>query len=158
MLVSNYVVEPGVILRSGVFVGANSVIRTGCVVGAGSVIGPLTVIEEGVTIGERVRIQAHCYITKGMVIEDDVFIGPCFESSNDRRVLSHGRGVFVLDAPVIRRAARIGAGCLLLPGVDIGENAFVGAASLVTRSVPANEMWYGHPARFQRMVPDEERL
>jgi acetyltransferase-like isoleucine patch superfamily enzyme len=69
----------------------------------------------------------------------------------------HPRGE-VLIAPVLRRAARIGAGAILLPGVEVGEEAFVAAGALVTRDVAAREVVMGVPARAVRRVPDEDLL
>ena len=146
-------------LGENVFIGENVVIRNGCIIGNNVVIGHNTVIEEDVHIGNDTRIQAMCYITKGMFIGEKVFIGPCFQSTNDKRIMSHGRGDFVNQAPRIKRYARIGGGVMLLPGVVIGENAMIGAASVVTKEVMDGELWYGSgEAQFKGMVPKEELL
>ena len=145
-------------MGKNVFVGENVVIRDGCVIGDNVVIGHNTVIEEDVTIGEGTRIQAMCYITKGMRIGCDVFIGPCFQSTNDKKILSHGRGDFVNQAPRINSGARIGGGVMLLPNVVIQCEAFIGAGSVVTKSVGACEVWYGSPAELKGTTAPEELL
>jgi acetyltransferase-like isoleucine patch superfamily enzyme len=146
-------------MGNNVFIGENVVIRNGCHIGSDVVIGHNTVIEEDVIIGAGTRIQAMCYITKGMRIGRKVFIGPCFQSTNDKKIMSHGRGDFVNQAPIIKDFARIGGGVMLLPGVTIDVNGFVGAGSVVTKCVGIGEVWYGSgEAKFRGVIPDEEFL
>lgn len=119
-------------------------------------IGHHTVIEEDVWIGNHVRIYQLCSITKGAVIENDVFIGPGVIMLNTRRI-SHDRGYEpILTPPVIKRGARIGGGCVILPGVLIGEEALIGAGSTVAEDVPHGEVYFGHKAVFRKRVPYEE--
>ena len=157
-VMTSAIIESGSFIEEGCFIGHNVVIRPGCRIGPGTVIGHNSVIEENVHIGERVRIQAQVYLTKGTFVGHDAFIGPCVVTSNDKKILSHGRGEWICRAPVIKRFSRIGAGSVLLPGVKIGINAMVGAGSVVTTDVPDGELWYGLPARFARRVPKEETL
>ena len=152
-------IEKGVVLGDNVFVGGYVYIRTGTIIGNNVAIGHNTVIEEGVTIGDNVRIQSSCNITKGTVIEDNVFIGPGVKTSNDMYICSHGRPEkSQLVAPVIKKNARIGVGTILGPEVTIGEDSFIGAGSLVLKDVPPREMWYGHPAKRIREIPEDELL
>jgi acetyltransferase-like isoleucine patch superfamily enzyme len=110
-----------------------------------------------VVIGARARIQTSCYITAFSELEDDVFVAPCVATTNDMTAGRRRR-----DEPLrgarLRRACRIGGGVVLLPGVEVGEEAFVGAGSVVTRDVAARSLVYGNPARHVRDVADEELL
>src|SRR5438105_3370540 len=112
-------------------------IRSDTAIGAGCTIGSYVDIEGDVVIGDRVSLQSGCYITRGVVIEDDVFCGPRVITMNDKK-MSYRRPSMVFEraAPRILRAARVGGGTALLPGVVVGENALVGAGSVVTSDVP----------------------
>jgi acetyltransferase-like isoleucine patch superfamily enzyme len=91
-------------------------------------------------------------------MEDDVFVAPMFASANTKRIV-HGRDYpLVVLKSYIYRAARIGIGVLLMPGMTVGENAFVGPGSLVTKHIPPREIWYGHPAVKKGEVPLDEIL
>ena len=79
-----------------------------------------------------------------MEIEDEVFIGPCCSSSNDKYM---GMGNFKHQGPIIKRGAKIGNNATLLPAVIIGENAIVGAGSVITKDVPANKTVVGNPGK-----------
>ena len=147
-----------VISNEGVFIGENVVVRRGTTIGKGVCIGHNTVIEEDCSIGEDTRIQALVYLAKGTRIDHNVFIGPMVCTTNDKHILSHGRGEFVVDAPYIEHSARIGARVLLLPGVTVGNNALIGAGSVVTKDVGAQEVWYGDQAKRQGTVPLMEVL
>ena len=93
------------------------------------------------------------------MIEADVFCGPGVPTMNDKRIVHRRPGLtFVRRAPRILRAARVGGGSVLLPGVTVGENAFVGAGSVVTKDVPDCAIVFGNPARIIGRVRDEEIL
>jgi UDP-2-acetamido-3-amino-2,3-dideoxy-glucuronate N-acetyltransferase len=100
-----------------------------------------------VTIGDGCKVQAFSFIPDGVTIEDNVFIGPHVVFTNDKHPPSGG-----LDwSPImVRSGAVIGASVTILPGVEIGENAIIGAASVVTKNVPPGETWIGNPARRTR--------
>lgn len=150
-------IERDVKIGRDVFIGFGCVIRSGVVIGNDCSFGHLTIIE-GARIGNRVAFHAQCHITKGTVVEDDVFVGPCYVSTNTRNI-DHGRDINPsIEGPTIKRAARIGGGVALTPGVIIGENAFVGAGSLVTKNVPARELWFGSPATKKGNIMEEEWL
>ncbi len=97
------------------------------------------------------------YVTAGSVVEDDVFLGPGVLTTNDDTMGRHARGE-PLRGPVFRRACRVGGGVVLVPGVEIGEEAFVAAGALVTRDVGPRQVVMGVPARVVREVPDEDLL
>ena len=122
-----------------------SVVLAGARIGADCNLCAHTFVEGGVRIGDRVTLKSGVYLWDGIVVEDDVFLGPNATFTNDRFPRSQVR----VDYPVltIRRGASIGAGAVLLPGVTIGEGAMIGAGAVVTRDVPAGETWVGNPAR-----------
>jgi len=104
------------------------------------------------------KIQADAYITAYSTLEDHVFIAPCVVTTNDNFMGRTERRHELIKGPTIRRGARIGGGAVLCPGIEIGEEAFVGAGAVVTTDVPAKAVVVGNPARRIRDVPDEELL
>ena len=153
------VIFPDVAIGNGTRVGNFVMIRSNTVIGASCTIGSYVDIEGDVVIGDHVSLQSGCYVTRGVVIEDDVFFGPHVITMNDKRI-THRRSAltFIRSAPRILRAARVGGGSVLLPGVTIGVNALVGAGSVVTRDVPDGAIVAGNPARVMGTVPPEEIL
>jgi acetyltransferase-like isoleucine patch superfamily enzyme len=127
-------------------------------VGTDAVIGRGATVENDTSIGERVRIQAEAYVTAYCVLEDDVFIAPCVVTTNDNYMGRTEKRRALMKGAVIRRGARIGGAAILLPGVEIGEDAFVGAGAIVLRNVPARTVVVGQPARVLRDVPPDELL
>lgn len=106
-------------------------------------------IENDVKIGNNVTIKCGVQVWDGITIEDDVFIGANVTFTNDKYPKSKNSDWQLLTT-VVKRGASIGAGSTILPGLTIGENAVVGAGSVVTKDVPANELWVGNPAHFVR--------
>jgi len=102
-------------------------------------------IEDDVSIGDRVTIKSGSHLWKGVTIEDDVFIGPNVAFTNDKNPRSGNRD-FKLLHTVVRKGAVIGANATILPGLEIGEGAVVGAGSVVTRNVPPHVTVLGNPA------------
>ena len=134
----------------------------GCEIGDETRIGTFVEIQKGAKVGRRVKIQSHTFICEGVEIEDQVFVGHGVTFINDRfprAVTASGDlqadGDWTLVRTVVRRGASIGSGATILCGVEIGENAVVGAGSVVTRSVPAGTIVAGNPARVLRRI--EER-
>jgi acetyltransferase-like isoleucine patch superfamily enzyme len=149
----------GARIGPGAVVGDRAYVRERASVGEGSVVGAGTAVDNDVTIGARVRIQTGCYLTAFSVIEDDVFVAPCVTTTNDNTMGRHPPAPeFVLRGATLRRACRVGAGAVLLPGVEVGEEAFVAAGALVTRDVPARTLVMGVPARKVREVEDAELI
>jgi acetyltransferase-like isoleucine patch superfamily enzyme len=122
------------------------------------VIGRGSLVENDTTIGARTRIQANAYITAYCTLEEDVFIAPGVVTTNDNYMGRTEKRLDLLRGPTIRRGARIGGGAILLPGIEIGEEAFVGAGAVVLENVPARAVVVGNPARRIRDVPDDELL
>jgi acetyltransferase-like isoleucine patch superfamily enzyme len=107
-------------------------------------------IENDVKIGNNVTIKNGVYLWDGLTIEDDVQIGPNVTFTNDK--YPRAKQPFELQRTIIKKNASIGAASTILGGVTIGENAMIGAGSLVTKDIPANELWVGTPARFIRKI------
>ncbi|KKM96431.1 hypothetical protein LCGC14_1178100 [marine sediment metagenome] len=140
------------------FIGNYVILRPETKIGNNCSIGHHTVIEGKTTIGNRVSIHTLCHITSYMVIEDDVFIGPCTLLTNTKRI-KHGRNFPLIETgSMIKRAARIGGGVTVLPDIVIGENALIGAGSVVTKNIPPREIWFGNPAIKHGIIPKEEVL
>lgn len=151
------VVYAGSRLGDGVIVGDNAQVRERSSVGAGTVVGGGSSIDFDVTLGERVLIQTDVYVTGGSLVEDDVFLGPGVLTTNDDTMGRHPKGA-PLQGPIFRRACRVGGGSVLVPGVEIGEEAFVAAGALVTRDVGPRDVVMGVPARVVRQVPDADLI
>src|SRR3954470_4660348 len=151
------IVFAGARIGRGKIVGDQAFVRERSVIGEGCVIGRAATVDCDVTIGARVRIQTQVYVTAFSLIEDDVFIGPCAMTTNDNtmaRRLPHEP----MRGATLRRACRIGGGAVLVPGVEVGEEAFVAAGAVVTNDVPARALVMGVPARVVRQVPEDELL
>jgi UDP-2-acetamido-3-amino-2,3-dideoxy-glucuronate N-acetyltransferase len=107
-------------------------------------------IENDVVIGNNVTVKCGVYLWDGIVIEDNVQIGPNVTFTNDK--YPRAKQKFELQRTIIKKNASIGAASVILGGVTIGENALIGAGSVVTKNVPANELWMGNPACFIRKI------
>ncbi|RPI40863.1 MAG: N-acetyltransferase [Methanoregulaceae archaeon] len=124
--------------------GHNTLIREKTYIGNRTAIGTATVIDGNSRIGNDVSLQSMVYIPTNTTIGDQVFIGPNAVLTNDRYPPSGS-----LKGPIIKTGAAIGANTTILPGVCIGEGAFVAAGSIVTRDVPDHMMAIGTPARIK---------
>jgi acetyltransferase-like isoleucine patch superfamily enzyme len=149
------VVYAGARIGQDVIIGDQTQIRERAVVGAETVVGRGSSVDFDVTLGERVVIQTGAYVTGGTVVEDDVFMGPGVVTTNDNAMGRHARGE-PLVGPVLRRACRVGGGVVLVPGVEIGEEAYVAAGAVVTQDVPPHAVAMGVPARVVREVGEED--
>jgi acetyltransferase-like isoleucine patch superfamily enzyme len=155
----NAVLRPGTVIYCDVTIGDNfqsghnSVIREKTRIGNRTVVGTATVIDGNTTIGSEVSLQSMVYIPTNTTIGDRVFIGPNAVLTNDRFPPSG-----VLAGPVIKDGAALGANTTILPGICIGEGAFVAAGSVVTRDVPAGMMAIGAPARMKDLPSEMRRM
>jgi UDP-2-acetamido-3-amino-2,3-dideoxy-glucuronate N-acetyltransferase len=152
------VVFAGTTIGERVIVGDQSCIRERVTLGDDVVVGRGSLVENDTTVGAMTKIQAEAYITAYSTLEDHVFIAPCVVTTNDNFMGRTERRHELMKGPTIRRGARIGGGAVLCPGIEIGEEAFVGAGAVVTTDVAAGAVVVGNPARKIRDVPDEERL
>lgn len=129
-----------------------------CEVGDNSRIGAFVEVQKGARIGRNVKVSSHTFICEGVTIEDDVFVGHNVSFINDRYPRATANGSLQTDADweciptLVKRGASIGTSSTILCGVTIGENAIVGAGSVVTRDVADNAVVAGVPARFLRAV------
>jgi UDP-2-acetamido-3-amino-2,3-dideoxy-glucuronate N-acetyltransferase len=144
-------VGPGAVIGDHVFV------REGATIGAGTVVGQGGAIGRGVSIGDGVRLQNNVLIAPGSTIEDDVFFGPLVSVANDPTMGRHDPDL-IPEGVTARRGCRVGASAVLLPGIEIGADAVVGAGAVVTRSVPTRTVVIGVPARVVRSVDASDRL
>ena len=158
------IVSTGAIVFAGssigerVILGDQSCVRERVAIGDDVVVGRGSLVENDTTIGALTKIQAHAYITAYSILEDDVFIAPCVTTTNDNYMGRTEKRLDLIKGPTIRRGARIGGAAILLPGIEIGEEAFVGAGAIVTRDVQPRAVVVGSPARQIREVPDDELL
>jgi acetyltransferase-like isoleucine patch superfamily enzyme len=158
------VVSTGAIVFAGsrigarVILGDQSCVRERVTIGDDVVIGRGSLVENDTTIGAMTKIQAEAYITAYSTLEEHVFIAPCVVTTNDNYMGRTERRRELVKGPTIRRGARIGGGAVLCPGIEIGEEAFVGAGAVVTKDVAPGVIVVGNPARVLREVPEEELL
>lgn len=131
----------------------------GCQIGDDTKIGAFVEIQKNATVGRRCKISSHTFICEGVMIEDNVFIGHGVMFTNDAYPRATGPdGDLQTEADwnvrptVIRRGASIGSGATILCNLSVGENAIVGAGSVVTRDVPPNVIVAGNPARILRAI------
>lgn len=129
----------------------------GCEIGDNTKIGTFVEIQKGVKVGKNCKISSHSFICEGVTIQDNVFVGHNVTFIND----AYPRATAADDAlqteedwicipTLIRKGASIGSSSTLLCGITVGENAIVGAGSVVTKDVPANTIVAGNPARILR--------
>ena len=152
------VVFAGTTVGERVVVGDQACVRERCTIGDDVVIGRGSLVENDTSVGALTKIQAHAYITAYSLLEDNVFIAPCVITTNDNFMGRTEKRHELVKGPTIRSGARVGGGCVLLPGIEIGEEAFVGAGAVVIRDVPPRALMVGNPARQIREVPEEELL
>jgi UDP-2-acetamido-3-amino-2,3-dideoxy-glucuronate N-acetyltransferase len=154
---ANSVLFAGARIGARAVVGDQACVRERSAVGPGSVIGRGAMVEHDVVIGARVKLLDHAYLTAHSVVEDDVFIGPGTLTANDDAMGRHEPGIRLVGV-TLRRACRIGTGALLLPGVEVGEEAVVAAGAVVRHDVPPRSVAMGVPARVVREINPSELL
>ena len=158
------IVSTGAIVFAGSRIGARVIlgdqtcVRERVTIGDDVVLGRGSLVENDTTIGAMSRIQADAYITAYSTLEEHVFIAPCVVTTNDNFMGRTERRRELILGPTIRRGARVGGGAVLCPGVEIGEEAFVGAGAVVTKDVAPRMVVVGNPARPLRAVADDELL
>jgi acetyltransferase-like isoleucine patch superfamily enzyme len=155
---SHTVLMAGSRIGRGTIVGDCAGVRERCTIGEEVVVGRSVTVENDTVVGDRTKIQSGAYITAYMDIGSDCFIGPMVVTTNDNYMGRTKERFKHLKGPTIRRGARIGGGAHLLPGIDIGEEAFIATGAVVTRDVSPGTVVMGVPAREARAVPDEELL
>ena len=133
----------------------------GCVIGDETRVGAFVEVQKNARIGRRCKISSHSFICEGVAIEDNVFVGHSVVFINDSypRAATTGGTLqteqdWKVEPTLVRRGASIGSGATILANLTIGENALVGAGSVVTRDVPANSIVAGNPARILRYLSE----
>ena len=121
------------------------VVLQGAQIGRNCNINSHCFIENDVTVGDNVTVKCGVQLWDGIHIEDNAFIGPNVTFTNDKYPRSK-QYPEEFQKTIIRKGASIGANSTILSGIEIGENAMIGAGSVVTKNVPANSLWYGNPA------------
>lgn len=155
---SGALVYAGTVIGPGAIVGDLATVRERCVLGEGVVVGRGVCIENDVPIGAFTKIQSNSYITAYSELEEHVFVAPCVTTTNDNYMGRTDARHEKIKGAIIRRGARVGGGVVILPGIEIGAEAFVAAGALVTRDVPPGKLVAGLPAQVWRDVPAEEMI
>lgn len=151
-------IGPGVTLGQNVLL--NDFINLyGCKIDDGTKIGPFVEVQKNAFIGKRCKIQSHTFICEGVTIEDEVFVGHGVMFINDRYPRStadsgdlQSEADWTVVPTLIKRRASIGSNATILCGVTVGEEAIVGAGSVVTKDVPPRTIVAGNPARVIRKI------
>lgn len=152
----NAVIFSGASVGAGSLVGDFAYVSPLAVLGDNSVVGGHTQVGMRARIGARVRIQNASVVTPDAVLDDDVFVGPGVMFTTDSTLARAGKPA---DWPIrVRRAARIGAGVVITPGIDIGEESFIAAGAVVVRDVEPRTKLRGVPGRVFGSVTEDELL
>jgi acetyltransferase-like isoleucine patch superfamily enzyme len=157
-------VAPDVKLGSNVKLG-KCVNLYGCEIGDNSKIGAFVEVQKNARIGAHCKISSHSFVCEGVTIEDEAFVGHGVVFINDsypRSTTLSGKlqteADWKVEQTTVKKRASIGSGATILSKVVIGENAIVGAGSVVTRDVPANSIVAGNPARLVRYLAAEAKV
>jgi len=130
----------------------------GCEIGDETKIGAFVEIQKNAIVGKRCKISSHTFVCEGVTIEDNVFIGHNVTFINDSFPRATAGDQLQTEADwkvertLVKKGASIGSGCTILANITIGENALVGAGSVVTKDVPRNTIVVGNPARVLRKI------
>jgi UDP-2-acetamido-3-amino-2,3-dideoxy-glucuronate N-acetyltransferase len=155
---SHVAIYRGAEIAGSVLVADQATVREGVSIGENTIVGRNVTVENQTIVGRKCKLETNCYITAYSVIEDFCFIAPMVSTSNDRFIGRTEERLSQFKGIVVKRGGRIGVGATILPGIVIGEDALVGAGSVVTHDVPAKAVVTGVPARWFGTVPSEQLL
>ncbi len=137
----------------------------GCSIGDNTKIGAFVEVQKNAVIGNNCKISSHTFICEGVIIENDVFIGHSVTFINDTypRATTQGGTLqteadWAVERTLVKKGASIGSGSTILANVTIGENAIIGAGSIVTKDVPPDSIVAGNPAKILRKVPGAKEI
>lgn len=151
-------------IAANVILGKNVVLNEfinlyGCQIGNNTKIGTFVEIQKNAYVGKNCKISSHTFICEGVTIEDNVFIGHDVTFINDpypratnKKDQLQTEDDWVCESTIVKRGASIGSGATLLPKIIVGENAIIGAGSVVTKDVPPNTIVAGNPAKVLRKI------
>jgi UDP-2-acetamido-3-amino-2,3-dideoxy-glucuronate N-acetyltransferase len=152
---SDYYTHPSAVIDEGAEIGKGtkiwhfSHVMANSVIGENCTLGQNVFVASGVNIGDNVKIQNNVSVYTGVILEDDVFLGPSMVFTNVINPRSHVDRQDQYQQTLVKRGATIGANATILCGIALGEFAFVGAGAVVTQDVPAYGLVYGNPARLR---------
>ncbi len=155
---AHVVVYAGTEISNNVLIADSAAVREDVKIGEYTIIGRSCTVENFTTIGKKCKLETNSYITAYSLLEDFCFIAPGVVTTNDNYLgrteerFKHFKGV------TVRKGGRIGGGAVILPGLEIGEDAIVAAGSVVTRNVPARQIFAGIPAKYFKDTPKEQLL
>lgn len=161
---NNCLIGTGAIIYAGAVVAESCLIadlatvREDVSLGEKTIVGRGACIENRCTVGCRCKIETNAYICAYSDIGDDCFVAPCAVTSNDNYAGRTEKRFSAYKGAVLRHGARVGAGAVLLPGREIGEDGFAAAGSVVTKAVEPGKIVAGNPAAVLRGVPEEQLL
>lgn len=146
-------IDETAIIDDGAKIGENTKIwhfthiMPNAIIGSSVSIGQNCFIGDNVVIGNNVKIQNNVSVYDGVIVEDDVFVGPSVVFTNVKRPKSKKPVNKNYSKTLIKKGVTLGANSTIVCGIEIGENAFIGAGSVVTKDVPADTLWFGNPAK-----------
>lgn len=158
MLGAQVVVYAGSKISGNVLIADSAAVREDVKIGEFTIIGRCCTVENFTTIGKKCKLETNSYITAYSTIEDYCFIAPGVITTNDNYLgrteerFKHFKGI------TVRKGGRIGAGAVILPGLEIGEDAVIAAGAVVTKNIPAGKIFAGMPAKEFKEVPVEQLL
>jgi UDP-2-acetamido-3-amino-2,3-dideoxy-glucuronate N-acetyltransferase len=136
----------------------SATIRENVNIGDLNIVGRNVTIENFVNIGDRNKFETNCYITAYSEVGNYCFVAPCVATSNDNYMARDKKRYDNFKGITIKDGGRIGVGSVILPGKIIHEDGVAAAGAVITRDIPAGEIWLGSPAKFFRKVPEEQLL